>query len=117
MKIEGETTYEKVLSEYLETLPRYLGGKCSCTKCSKVDFHDIPRLDTNEMVNRELITDAIRVNDAILPSQMVYEIDNHLHGNFDQMVRTGVISILMLWAFVAVIVSAYDPENRIFFSL
>lgn len=67
------------------------------------------------MVNRELITDAIRVNDAILPSQMVYEIDNHLHGNFDQMVRTGVISILMLWAFVAVIVSAYDPENRIFF--
>lgn len=117
LKIEGETTYEKVLSEYLETLPRYLGGKCSCTKCSKVDFHDIPRLDTNEMVNRELITDAIRVNDAILPSQMVYEIDNHLHGNFDQMVRTGVISILMLWAFVAVIVSAYDPENRIFFPL
>ncbi|XP_008448393.2 uncharacterized protein LOC103490594 [Cucumis melo] len=117
LKIEGETTYQKVLSEYLETLPRYLGGKCSCTKCSEVDFHDIPRLDTTETVNRELITDGIRGNNTILPSQMVYEFDNHLHGNFDQMVRTGVISVLMLWAFVAVIVSAYDPENGFFFPL
>lgn len=114
MKIEGETTYEKVLSEYLQTLPRYLGGKCSCTNCSKVDFHDIQRLDTNETVNRELITEGIHGDDSILRSQM-FEFENHLHGNFDQMIRTGVISILMIWAFFAVIVSAYDPEYRIFF--
>ena len=117
LKIEGETTYQKVLSEYLETLPRYLGGKCSCTRCSQIDFHDIPRLNTTETVNRELIADGIHGNNTILPSQMVYEFDNHLHENFDQMVRTGVISVLMLWAFVAVIVSAYDPENRFFFPL
>lgn len=114
LKIEGETTYEKVLSEYLQTLPRYLGGKCSCTNCSKVDFHDIQRLDTNETVNRELITEGIHGDDSILRSQM-FEFENHLHGNFDQMIRTGVISILMIWAFFAVIVSAYDPEYRIFF--
>ncbi|XP_022148409.1 uncharacterized protein LOC111017064 [Momordica charantia] len=114
LKIEGETTYEKVLSEYLKTLPRYLGGKCSCPKCSKVDFHDVQRLDTNETVNRELIAEGIHGDDAILQSQM-YEFENHLHGNFDQMIRTGVISILMLWVFVAVIASAYDPESRFFF--
>ncbi|XP_022943369.1 uncharacterized protein LOC111448152 isoform X1 [Cucurbita moschata] len=114
LKIEGETTYKKVLSEYIQTLPRYLGGKCSCSKCSKVDIHDIQRLDTIGAVNRELITGGIHGNDAALGSQM-HEFDNHLPGNFDQMVRTSVISILMFWAFIAVIVSAYDPENRIFF--
>ncbi|KAK0572314.1 hypothetical protein LWI29_029631 [Acer saccharum] len=37
----------KVLSDYLQTLPAYLGGNCTCTKCSKISIHD-KRPHTNE---------------------------------------------------------------------
>ncbi|GAB4836601.1 hypothetical protein Ancab_001513 [Ancistrocladus abbreviatus] len=33
LKIEGDD-YRRVLSEYLEALPSFLGGDCSCPKCS-----------------------------------------------------------------------------------
>ncbi|KAK0572402.1 hypothetical protein LWI29_031089 [Acer saccharum] len=37
----------KVLSDYLQTLPAYLGGNCTCTKCSKISIRD-KQLNTNE---------------------------------------------------------------------
>ncbi|KAG2673519.1 hypothetical protein I3760_13G095500 [Carya illinoinensis] len=40
------------------------------------------------------------------------EIDAHLNGNYDQVLRTAMISILMLWAFIAVIAGLWDPESR-----
>ncbi|KAF8402873.1 hypothetical protein HHK36_010965 [Tetracentron sinense] len=40
LRIEGDM-YQKVLSEYLQTFPSFLGGKCTCTKCSTLGICDI----------------------------------------------------------------------------
>ena len=39
-----------------------------------------------------------------------------LHGNCDQVVRTAMITVLMLWVFIALIAGIHDPESRPFFS-
>lgn len=36
--------------------------------------------------------------------------------NCDQVLRTAIISILMLWVFIAFIAGIYDPETRPFFT-
>lgn len=45
---------------------------------------------------------------------LVDEIDINLNGNCDQVLRTAIISILMLWVFIAVVAGLFDPESRPF---
>ena len=42
------------------------------------------------------------------------DIDIGLNSNFDQVLRTAIISILMVWVFIAVIAGLYDTESRPF---
>jgi hypothetical protein len=114
LKIEGEM-YKKALSEYLETLPSYIGGKCTCTKCSTMSIGYMQQPPTNWM-NR--IDPSAVVTDGEDPRarHLVDEIDINLNGNCDQVLRTAIISILMLWVFIAVVAGLFDPGSRPFFA-
>lgn len=107
LKIEGRL-YQKLLSEYLQTLPSYLGGTCKCTRCAKISVYNTDIKNTNS----EFIC---TVEDLpSLPSSPNCETDMHIAGtnNCEQVLRTAVVAILILWAFIALMAGMYDPESR-----
>ncbi|XP_062172530.1 uncharacterized protein LOC133878057 isoform X2 [Alnus glutinosa] len=114
LKIEGEM-YKKVLSEYLETLPSYIGGKCTCTKCSTMSIGYMQQPPTNWM-NRIYPSAVVTDGEDPRARHLVDEIDINLNGNCDQVLRTAIISILMLWVFIAVVAGLFDPGSRPFFA-
>lgn len=110
LKIVGEM-YKKVLSDYLQELPSYLDGKCTCTKCSTISICFRQQPLTNKMNKFEHIAVVSDGEDPPAPYP-ADGIDMHLNGNCDQVLRTAIISMLMLWVFIAVIAGLYDPESR-----
>lgn len=106
LKVEGED-YQKVLSEYLQALPSYLGGQCTCAKCSIISIHNMqPRGNENsKMMPVRDISD-----DEDLPSpHQTCQTDIDMNVNGVQVLRTAVISILMFWVIIAFIAGFYDP--------
>ncbi|GMH12761.1 hypothetical protein Nepgr_014602 [Nepenthes gracilis] len=107
--------YQRVLSEYIKALPAYLGGKCPCMKCSSVTVHDIqtPRAATmaHEITQPNADTSFGKYPPAMYPTT---QIDNDMDHNCDQVLRTAIISILMIWAFIALVMGIYDPNTRPF---
>ncbi|KAI9196980.1 hypothetical protein LWI28_028746 [Acer negundo] len=63
----------KVLSDYLQTLPSYLGGNCTCTKCSKINIRD-KRPHTNETDRIQPYADV--GDDEDLPSPRFLHLDD-----------------------------------------
>ncbi|GAV57902.1 CRAL_TRIO domain-containing protein [Cephalotus follicularis] len=107
IKITGEM-YQKVLLEYLQTLPTYLGGNCTCTRCSSISNCDLK----TETYKIELEGDISDGEDLPSPC-LAHQADGHTHmnANCNQVLRSAVIFILMLWAFIALIAGIYDPEG------
>lgn len=112
LKIVGEM-YQKFLSEYLQTLPSYLGGKCTCTTCSNIRNCYMQQPLTNKINKIEPIA-VVNDDDELAEPNPADETDIHPNGNYDQVLRTAIISILMLWVFIAFIAGLYDPESRPF---
>ncbi|KAL5986174.1 hypothetical protein ACLOJK_028168 [Asimina triloba] len=112
VRFEGET-YIKMLTEYLETVPACLGGKCTCDKCQMlpVGWH-CPRSPTIETIMRELSftstdEDAIREQHAN---------DLPVDGGCEQIIRTAIVGILMVWIFIALLSTMFDQDGRFSFS-
>lgn len=116
LRIEGEM-YQKVLSEYLQILPLYLGGKCSCDRCRHVgdwnsDSHHMYRSKT-----RSDDTDGgSTTEDATGALHSSFQSDIDSNDSFNQVVRTSVIAMLMLWLFFVLLAGLWDPETRPFSS-
>ncbi|KAI3453853.1 hypothetical protein Pfo_010516 [Paulownia fortunei] len=109
LRIEGEK-YQKVLSECFQTLPSYLGGLCTCTRCAKLagSLHQI--LDSQTSTT-ESVSDI--VNAADFPSaQPTYQYDMIMDGYCSQTLRAAVIGILIIWVLIAFIEGIYNPESR-----
>ena len=112
LRFEGEM-YQKVLSEYLQTVPSYLGGKCACTKCSKLNSCNMqPPSRHEEICNVE--QPATDFSDDEDPSYMTYEIDNQMNDTCDQVLRTAVMGVLMFWVLMALMAGLPDlvPMRR-----
>jgi hypothetical protein len=107
MKIAGGL-YKDFLYEYLQTLPDYLGGTCTCTTCNKISTQNT-NLEHTRIGNN---------NNRILPSPPspsfeIEDTDTDLDvPNYDKFLRTVVIGILIFWAFVALMAGIHDPESR-----
>lgn len=114
LKVEGDL-FLKVLSEYLEVLPSYLDGKCTCDKCLAIGCLSLSRR-RNGTVGTESPEDGFDGKD-----RMSLDTTNETDGadsdlNCDQVLRTVVISVLMIWVFIALAAGIYDPESRPFFT-
>ncbi|KAJ1381803.1 CRAL-TRIO lipid binding domain [Sesbania bispinosa] len=107
LKIEGEM-YRKVLYDNLQTLPSYLGGCCTCMKCSKIGKWNMlqpSETGTSRIDREEGVSDS---EDSRSPHPYT-ELDDHQNSNYDQLLRTAVISILVFWVFIALGAGIYDP--------
>ncbi|CAN1230982.1 SEC14 cytosolic factor [Linum grandiflorum] len=106
LRVEGKM-YRKVLSEYLDAVPAYLGGCCACQRCMETTGNN------HTMKNTEH-DGYIGDRDDRTLSLMNSDVDSPANPELDRLIKTGVIGILMLWVFVALVVGFYDPETRPF---
>ncbi|CAN6472295.1 unnamed protein product [Victoria cruziana] len=104
LHIEGDK-YIKILSEHLETVPLLLGGCCRCAQCSAIANGHAPQyiVDSNEDLQPTDSTVEVIDNSYILD-------DSSYSGHCDKVLRTAILSVLMLWVFLALIAGIYDPE-------
>ncbi|XP_048324032.2 uncharacterized protein LOC107408865 [Ziziphus jujuba] len=115
LKIEGQM-YQKVLSEYLQAIPLYLGGKCTCRQCSDSSLYHMQQFPASGIAEKDSPARFGEGENSLLLNPG-YESGADLNDNCDQVLRTAIISILMLWVFIAFIAGMYDPENRPSFRL
>ncbi|KAL9405161.1 hypothetical protein Peur_002133 [Populus x canadensis] len=110
LRIEGKM-YHRVLLECLKTLPSCLGGNCSCEICSDVRIMQQPQ-STNEI---NTASPFFSGGGEDLPSpHLTTQADVHVNDNWNHLLRTLVIGILMVWVVVAILAGIYDPESRLF---
>ncbi|XP_043702414.1 uncharacterized protein LOC122652673 [Telopea speciosissima] len=111
LRIEGDM-YQKVLFEYLKTVPSFLGGKCTCAKCSTDGIYDTWSPADEETDNRESYGNSSRGENPFLVDDLC-ETELQFDGSCQKVLRTAIISTLMLFIFIALIGGMYDPESRI----
>ncbi|TKY67333.1 Sec14 cytosolic factor [Spatholobus suberectus] len=107
----GGKIYQNVLYDNLPTLPSYLGGCCTCMRCSKIGNWDMRQHNatgTSRIDRREDISG----NEGLPSLHPSNELDGRQIINSDQMLRTAVISILLFWVFIALGAGIYDPGSR-----
>ncbi|KAI5666056.1 hypothetical protein M9H77_15909 [Catharanthus roseus] len=110
LKFEGKM-YQKTLSECLEILPSYLGGSCTCLRCTNPNMR---RGQQSGITQYDLSTSTSEMTcSEILPLlRPSYEADLVENGSPDQILRTAVVGILILWVFIAFMAGLFDPESR-----
>lgn len=101
--------YQKVLDDLLLTLPSYLGGSCTCMKCSE-SGRRITQLPfaTGTITSEADISD----NGASPSSRPFLDLEGHPHGNYDHLLRTAIISVLVVWVVIALSAGLFDPSGR-----
>uniref|UniRef100_A0A5K1D383 Uncharacterized protein n=6 Tax=Nymphaea colorata TaxID=210225 RepID=A0A5K1D383_9MAGN len=105
LHIEGDK-YIKILSEHLQTIPLLLGGCCRCAQCSALTARHTCQsiIDSNEDLQPSDSSVEV-VDNSYMLDQLSYS------GHCDKVLRTAILSILMLWVVIALIAGIYDPEQ------
>ncbi|KAK4786219.1 hypothetical protein SAY86_002908 [Trapa natans] len=113
LRIEGEA-YQKVLSEYLQALPAYLGGKCNCEKCRNYGAYATTSLPDGSRRSYPMSNIKNEGSNGSALNHLSYDSAMETEAAFYQVVRTCVISVLMLWLLVALITGLYDHDSSPF---
>ncbi|XVE59230.1 hypothetical protein DITRI_Ditri05aG0029200 [Diplodiscus trichospermus] len=109
LKIGGEM-YNTVLLENIQTLPSYLGGDCRCTICLNIGVHDVKRPRADQ-INKILANEDASDSEDIPTPNVIFQDDIDQSWSCDQVLRTAIIGLLMLWVLIAFIAGLYDPES------
>ncbi|KAH6803417.1 SEC14 cytosolic factor family protein / phosphoglyceride transfer family protein [Perilla frutescens var. frutescens] len=107
LRIEGES-YQKVLSECFQSLPSYLGGQCSCIRCSKLQGGDLCQILERGASITESVSDIVDGEDFPL-AQPSDQYDMIMENNCSRTLRTAVIGILIIWVLIAFLEGIYNP--------
>ncbi|KAK7335765.1 hypothetical protein VNO80_27791 [Phaseolus coccineus] len=111
LKIEGEM-YQKVLSDYLSTLPSYLGGCCTCMNCSTIGQQDMLQPYATGTSRRDRVEDTSDSDNEVPP--MLHpsnELEGRFYGQYDHLFRAAIVGILIFWAFVALGSVVFDSSD------
>lgn len=107
--------YQKVLYEHLHTIPSYLGGVCTCTACGDLNLWTVQSRSSEETNNEQGNIDNASTED--FHAFQSNTPDNiYMNGNYDKILRSAVVGILIFAVLIALIMGIYDPESRPAFS-
>ncbi|ERN07812.1 hypothetical protein AMTRI_Chr08g204350 [Amborella trichopoda] len=114
LRFEGNT-YLRVLMEQFETVPSFLGGQCSCPKCALIDnqMGSLTRNNRGQTRGAQGSTSNGGAPEACGEDE-VEDLGFYrepYNDSCDQMLRTTILSILMVWIFIAFYAGMRDPES------
>ncbi|KAJ9188976.1 hypothetical protein P3X46_000320 [Hevea brasiliensis] len=113
LRIEGKK-YHRVIFDYLQNLPSYLGGNCTCNICSNIRIHAMRQPQAINEIGRIDSTEFVGDGEDLPSPHLNFEADVPIIENWDHMWRTAVIGVLMVWVFLALVAILYDPETWLF---
>lgn len=100
--------YQRALAEYLESVPSFFGGDCTCSHCRG------PSADSGRDVvtpGRELLRGEY---DGEEEQGSYYEDELSTDRSYTHILRVAVIGLLMVWMIVALLAGFYDPDQQFF---
>ncbi|CAL9103819.1 unnamed protein product [Musa acuminata var. zebrina] len=105
LRIEGES-YQKVLSEFLQNVPAFLRGNCTCSNCENL-VADWPssRMAETRIQPCGNVSEDESAGDDYPTHELAFS------GNCDHVLRAAIIAFLMLCVLVAFLAGMYDPES------
>ncbi|XP_074329265.1 uncharacterized protein LOC141666917 [Apium graveolens] len=93
--------YQNILHSHLQTLPSYLGGVCTCNTCANLDIWLMqPPHIYVAATSQQRNEDNDSSQNFLLPHSST-PVDTYTNGSYDQVLRSAVISILIIWALIA----------------
>eukprot|EP01018_Ginkgo_biloba_P034013 Gb_41254 [translate_table: standard] len=95
----------RILTEYLESIPSFLDGDCTCSYCSRVC------VDEGEEVGITNMESVHGEYDGEDDRGSFYEHEISPDGNYNHILRVVIIGLLMVWIIVALLAGFYDPEQ------
>ncbi|CAH8387074.1 unnamed protein product [Eruca vesicaria subsp. sativa] len=121
LRIEGEN-FHQILSEYLQTLPSYLGSDCNCKRCSNLSEQDPSQPQTQTQTHTRGKRGSSRETENVDVSRWSYDnqtrdlvyVDDPSPNVCNQVLRTAIVFVLMLWLLGALLAGFLDPESRPF---
>ncbi|CAK9164556.1 unnamed protein product [Ilex paraguariensis] len=111
VKVEGEM-YQNVLSEYLQTLPSYLGGECTCMTCGNLNMGNMQQPCINGETNEGEANADFSSGEDLLSLHPSSQTDMHMNNNCDQVLRSAMVGILIFSVLIAFFAGFFDPETR-----
>lgn len=105
LHFEGEA-YLKVLSEFLQTVPTFLGGNCTCSHCRRLLAGNLlgRREDMSKSQHQGNVSDDAAINSY--PAT-----DLPMNNNCEYVLRAVIVVFLMLWIVIAFFAGMSDPES------
>ncbi|XP_021771085.1 uncharacterized protein LOC110735200 isoform X2 [Chenopodium quinoa] len=99
LRILGED-YQKVLSEYLQALPSFLGGDCSCPRCS-------------DSIGKEsnAVGPVIEYEAENVSSHPAYRADDFESIKCDKVLKSIIIGLLLLLLYIVLTVRFHSLEG------
>lgn len=95
--------YPRILSEYLESVPSFLGGDCKCTCCTRVCFND----DMDTVTNRKSLlhgNDEVEIGGTSYDNETSQDVGSHI-------LRVIIVALLMFWVLVAALAGFYESDQ------
>ncbi|KAJ7947676.1 Sec14 cytosolic factor [Quillaja saponaria] len=111
LKIEGEM-YAKVLNEFIQLLPAYLGGKCECVICSKMGTSHKMRPCAIRVSKIDSEADDSQ-GDEVTSPLLSDEVGCLLTGDLQKMI-ISIVGFFIFWVLIVFIVETYDFKSRPF---
>lgn len=96
-----------MLSEFLQSVPAFLGGDCTCSKCRKL-------LAGNERNHDMNGTGKWETSDDLLDNESFsddYPATETMYGNCEHYLRAAVVGILLLCIMIAFMAGIYNPNS------
>ncbi|KAJ3669461.1 hypothetical protein LUZ60_011411 [Juncus effusus] len=101
MRLEGDS-YQKALTEILQSIPAFLGGNCNCTQCLKILGKLESKLEEycSTSKSQSFQKKAIQLaRDEPGPGSMLAEL--HEGSDCNNVLRPVILGFLMLWIVIA----------------
>lgn len=107
MRFEGEA-YQKALNDFLQIVPAFLGGKCSCSQCSQILSAKV-KIQANETSKSQHGQNDDMDEESAGTS--LTQSDIPLNNNCENVLRAAIVAFLMLWIFIAFLAGMSDGES------
>ncbi|XP_072994346.1 uncharacterized protein [Typha latifolia] len=106
LHVEGDA-YQKVLTEFLQTVPAFLCGNCSCSQCQQLLVTANLDVQTEAGNNRRTVRD--NSYDESAGTNHVTTSELPLETNCDHVLRSAIVAFLMIWIYIAFLAGMNDP--------
>lgn len=106
LRFEGDS-YKKTLAEFLQVVPAFLGGKCSCPQCEKPRNSSVIQAGEGSKNHPRLVS----VDDGSPVTDFGFDEEIPSPYSCENAIRAAIIGLLMVCIFIAFLAGMNDPAS------